>query len=60
MTSALEEGVENRPSDQVLAEHLDRISLADVLVQVATAEVAYRQPDGSWRWIVDQPNVLGE
>ena len=24
----------------------------------ATAEVAHRQPDGSWRWIVDQPAVL--
>ncbi|WP_345764234.1 YybH family protein [Diaminobutyricibacter sp. McL0608] len=26
----------------------------------ATAEVAHRQPDGTWRWILDQPNVLGE
>ena len=26
----------------------------------ATAEVAHRQPDGTWRWIIDQPNVLGE
>lgn len=26
----------------------------------ATAEVAHRQPDGSWRWVIDQPNVLGE
>ncbi|GGK34163.1 YybH family protein [Nocardia camponoti] len=25
----------------------------------ATAEVARRQPDGSWRWILDQPNILG-
>lgn len=24
----------------------------------ATAEVARRQPDGSWRWVVDQPDVL--
>ena len=23
-----------------------------------TAEVARRQPDGTWRWAVDQPNVL--
>ncbi|MFA5567117.1 MAG: nuclear transport factor 2 family protein [Trueperaceae bacterium] len=22
-----------------------------------TAEVARRQPDGSWRWVIDQPNV---
>lgn len=25
----------------------------------ATAEIARRQADGSWRWIVDRPNVLG-
>jgi ketosteroid isomerase-like protein len=25
-----------------------------------TAEVARRQPDGSWRWVIDQWNVLGE
>lgn len=24
----------------------------------ATTEVAHRQVDGSWRWILDQPNVL--
>lgn len=24
-----------------------------------TAEVARRQPDGSWRWVLDQPNILG-
>jgi ketosteroid isomerase-like protein len=24
-----------------------------------TAEIARRQPDGSWRWIVDQPNIAG-
>jgi hypothetical protein len=24
----------------------------------ATAEVARRQPDGTWRWVADQPNVL--
>ncbi|MHA6621860.1 YybH family protein [Pseudonocardia sp. DLS-67] len=23
----------------------------------ATAEVARRQPDGTWRWILDRPNV---
>jgi ketosteroid isomerase-like protein len=25
----------------------------------ATVEVARRQPDGSWLWMIDQPNVLG-
>ena len=24
----------------------------------ATAEVAQRQPDGTWLWVLDQPNVL--
>jgi ketosteroid isomerase-like protein len=24
----------------------------------ATAEVARRQPDGTWRWLIDQPNVV--
>lgn len=23
-----------------------------------TAEVARRQPDGTWRWIIDQPDIL--
>jgi hypothetical protein len=26
----------------------------------ATAEVAHRQPDGTWRWVIDQPNILSE
>ncbi|MGI9092886.1 MAG: YybH family protein [Mycobacteriales bacterium] len=25
----------------------------------ATAEVARQQPDGTWLWMIDQPNVLG-
>ncbi|MHB2035621.1 MAG: YybH family protein [Nitrososphaerales archaeon] len=25
----------------------------------ATAEVARRQTDGSWLWIIDKPNILG-
>jgi ketosteroid isomerase-like protein len=24
-----------------------------------TVEVAHRQPDGSWLWAIDQPNILG-
>jgi ketosteroid isomerase-like protein len=25
----------------------------------ATVEVARRQPDGTWLWLIDQPNILG-
>ena len=25
----------------------------------ATAEVARRQADGSWRWLIDRPDVMG-
>lgn len=25
----------------------------------ATAEVARRRPDGTWRWVLDRPNVVG-
>jgi ketosteroid isomerase-like protein len=25
-----------------------------------TAEIARRQPDGTWRWVIDQWSVLGE
>lgn len=25
----------------------------------ATAEVARRQPDGTWLWVIDQPRILG-
>jgi len=25
----------------------------------ATAEVARRQPDGTWLWVIDQPRVFG-
>jgi ketosteroid isomerase-like protein len=25
-----------------------------------TAEVARRQPDGTWRWVIDQASILGE
>jgi len=27
---------------------------------VVTAEVARRQPDGTWLWVLDQPNVVGD
>lgn len=25
-----------------------------------TAEVAHRQEDGSWKWVIDQPNTAGD
>lgn len=25
----------------------------------ATAEVARRQPDGTWLWVIDQPRIFG-
>jgi ketosteroid isomerase-like protein len=25
----------------------------------ATVEVAHRQPDGTWLWLIDQPSILG-
>ncbi|HVC38908.1 MAG TPA: nuclear transport factor 2 family protein [Candidatus Dormibacteraeota bacterium] len=28
-------------------------------VATATSEIARRQSDGSWLWVIDQPNVLG-
>ncbi len=29
------------------------------LTQSATVEVARRQPDGAWLWVIDQPDILG-
>jgi hypothetical protein len=26
--------------------------------EIRAAEVARRQPDGSWRWMIDQPALL--
>ena len=26
----------------------------------ATAEVAHRQSDGNWLWVIDQPNIFGQ
>jgi ketosteroid isomerase-like protein len=35
------------------------LALTSTLIpQGATAEIARRQPDGTWLWVVDQPNVL--
>jgi ketosteroid isomerase-like protein len=29
-----------------------------MVMRSATAEIARRQPDGTWLWVVDQPNIL--
>ena len=37
----------------------DDIALTTTKIgETATAEVARRQYDGTWRWIVDRPNVM--
>ena len=37
----------------------DLAMTSTILPGNATVEVAQRQPDGSWLWIIDQPNVMG-
>jgi hypothetical protein len=39
---------------------LDEMALTSTVLspEIATAEVARRQSDGSWRWILDRPNVF--
>jgi hypothetical protein len=39
---------------------IDDLALTSTVLspEIATAEVARRQSDGSWRWILDRPNVL--
>jgi hypothetical protein len=41
---------------------LDGLALTSTVLSpgIVTAEVARRQPDGTWRWILDRPNVLSE
>jgi hypothetical protein len=37
----------------------DDIALTTTRIgETATAEVARRQDDGTWRWILDRPNVM--
>jgi len=33
--------------------------LSDVAGRGTTAEVARRQPDATWLWIIDQPALMG-
>jgi ketosteroid isomerase-like protein len=32
--------------------------LLAITVRAATAEIARRQPDDTWLWIIDQPNIV--
>jgi ketosteroid isomerase-like protein len=48
------------PGEQHPALRLGELALTSTLLPGgagATAEVARRQPDGSWRWVLDRPNV---
>lgn len=48
------------PGDQLAALRVGDLALTSTRLVGggATAEIARRQPDGSWRWAVDRPNVL--
>lgn len=47
------------PGPQRPALHNGDLALTSTRIPAgATTEVAHRQPDGSWQWIIDQPNVL--
>ena len=54
-------GVQLTLGDQQPALRVDHLALGSTrLVDGGvTAEVARRQPDGTWRWVIDQWNVLG-
>ena len=47
------------PGDQLPALQVGDLALTSTRLVGggATAEVARRQPDGSWRWAIDRPNV---
>ncbi len=47
------------PGDQLPALRLGDLALTATRLVTggATVEIARRQPDGSWRWAVDRPNV---
>ncbi len=49
-----------QPGDQLPALQLGDLALTSTRLVGggATAEIARRQPDGTWRWTVDRPNVL--
>lgn len=47
------------PGDQRPAIRNGDLALTSThLAGQVTAEVARRQPDGSWLWLIDQPNIL--
>lgn len=49
-----------QPGDQLPALRLGDLALTSTRLAGggATCEVARRQPDGSWRWAIDRPNLL--
>lgn len=47
------------PGEQRPALRIGELALTSTIITGgATAEIARQQPDGSWRWAADQPNVL--
>lgn len=55
----LASGPRFEPGEQLPALQLGKLALTSTRLVGggATAEIARRQPDGSWRWAVDRPNV---
>jgi hypothetical protein len=49
-----------QPGDQLPALRLGDLALTSTRLVGggATAEIARRQLDGTWRWTIDRPNVL--
>jgi ketosteroid isomerase-like protein len=48
-----------QPGEQAPALVYGDVALTSTRVgSTATAEVAKRQADGGWRWVIDRPNVL--
>ncbi|PYI65490.1 hypothetical protein CVV68_18145 [Arthrobacter livingstonensis] len=59
-----EELLANRPTfapgEQLPAVRNGELALTSTRIpNGATAEVARRQPDGTWLWVIDQPHILG-
>jgi ketosteroid isomerase-like protein len=50
------------PGEQRPALHYGAVALTSTLLRdgTVTAEVARRQPDGTWLWAIDQPSIAKE